>query len=291
MRTIKSLINEEVISRASERAIVREENIEDVYYRYPELQKIDEELLALRGSRMLAVFDKNEEPIKAIEVREEELKKAREAFISKNGIDPLFDEEKAFCQECDDTGYIEMANGKNAVCRSCMKSQIEDCFNSSGLKDYSTYKIKNFDRSLFGNKKERSDKLKSMMKLFEEDLEGCPLKLYSDRGGSGKTFLAVVVTKYAILEGKNALYTKAETFLDVNEDEKDDYKLCEMLIVDDYSAEITRKWQIASALNSILEARMASNRPTVIISSSSKEQLVMESDERIAKKIERSNLI
>lgn len=291
MKTIKSLIVEELKYRVSRRAIERDERVEDTYYKYPQLEKMDQELVSLRGSRMLAIFEKNEEPVKAIDARERELLKERKEFISQNGIDPEFDEEKPICGECHDTGYVSMPNGNKAVCRTCMKSEIEECFEYAGLSDYSSYKIKSYDKDYFGDKKARNEHLKAMMALIDSGYDGNMLRLYSDVSGHGKTFLAVIVTKTAILQGKSAYYIKAENFIDFSEESKDQLKKYDMLIIDDYSAEVTRKWQIASSINSILEARLAAQLPTVLISSAGKEQLVMESDERIAQKIKRSELI
>lgn len=291
MKTIKSLIVEELKYRVSRRAIERDERVEDTYYKYPQLEKMDQELVSLRGSRMLAIFEKNEEPVKAIDARERELLKERKEFISQNGIDPEFDEEKPICGECHDTGYVPMPNGNKAVCRTCMKSEIEECFEYAGLSDYSSYKIKSYDKDYFGDKKARNEHLKAMMALMDGGYDGNMLRLYSDVSGHGKTFLAVIVTKTAILQGKSAYYIKAENFIDFSEESKDQLKKYDMLIIDDYSAEVTRKWQIASSINAILEARLAAQLPTVLISSAGKEQLVMESDERIAQKIKRSELI
>ncbi|MCQ2527834.1 MAG: DnaA/Hda family protein [Saccharofermentans sp.] len=288
MRTIKSLINDELSSRASRRGIRRDITVEDIYYKHPELEKIDSDMVALRASRILAAFEDKEAPLKAMEVRENELKNLREEYIRKNNIDPDFDEEKAFCKECNDEGFVTSPKGIKVVCRACMKEEIEEAFEIAGLRDYTSYKIKNYDANYYGDKKSRNGHLKGFMKLFEEGTEGNPIRLYSDIGSNGKTFLSVIATKYAILEGKSAYYIKAENFINADENLKDFLKQCDFLVIDDYSAELTRKWQIASGINSVLEARYASDRPVVLVSSASREQLISDSDERIAQKIKRS---
>lgn len=291
MKTIKALITDELSSRASRRGIRRDITVEEVYDKHPQLEKIDADLTALRASRILAAFENKEESIKAIDVREEELKSAREEYISKNNIDPYFDEEKPFCVDCNDQGYVTSPKGIKVVCRSCLKEEIEIAFSQAGLSDYTSYKIKNFDSNYYGDKKSRNGHLKSIMSLFEEGTDDKPIRIYSDVSGNGKTFLSVIATKYAILEGKSAYYIKAENFISIDEELKEFLKKCDMLIIDDYSAELTRKWMIASGINSVLEARFASNRPVVLVSSAPREQLISDSDERIAQKIKRATSI
>ena len=291
MKTIKALIAEELKTRASMRSIERDERVEDIYYQYPDLEKIDSELISLRGSRMLTIFEKKEGQADIIEFREKELLKEREEFISKYNIDPEFDEEKPICTKCMDTGFYVKNNGMSAVCTSCMSSQIKECYDKSGLADFSSYDPKNYDRNYFGDKTGRNKRIKAMLSLFESECEDTPLRVYYDVSGSGKTFLSVIVTKYAINEGKSACFLKAEELLDCTDEKKEYLKKCDFVIIDDYSADVTRKWQIASNLNNILDARIASKRPTVLVSSSPLEQLSLDSDLRIAQKIQRASSI
>lgn len=291
MKTIKALINDELMSRVSKRRTYRDQLVEDIYYEYPELERMDDELRSLRGSRMLSLFDGIEEPVKAIITRENELNKERDAFIHKNNINPYFDEEQWVCSKCKDTGFVAATNGVNVVCGDCMKSQLDECFESSGMADYTSYKLNGFNANHFGNKAERLKQFSSMKKLFEVGTDNNPVRLLISQPQSGKTFLSVIITKYAIVEGKSAYFLKAEDLRISSDELKTDLKGCDMLIVDDYSPDLTRNWIIASSLNSILEARIAANRPVVIVSSSSKEELIAGSDERIALKIKRADLI
>lgn len=291
MKTIRSIIGDELLSRASVRSIRRDELIEETYYRFPRLEQIDNELIALRGSRMLTAFEDNDVPVKVIEVREKELRHEREEFIRKNNIDPDFDEEKPLCAKCLDKGFISAANGQSVVCGACMKEELEECFRESGMEDYSTYKLKSFDAGYFDNKKERQQRFIALKSLFEGPLTGSPLRIYSDKPQSGKTFMSVIITKYAIVEGKSAYYLKAEDLRQNDQEFINELKKYDLLIIDDYSADLTRNWIIASSLNSVLEARQASNRPVVIVSLSSREQLIADSDERIALKLKRAENI
>ena len=291
MKTIKALINDELLSRASTRSVIRDEVIEDTYYNHPELERIDNELLALRGSRMLSIFDKKYEANSAIDVREMELRQERKAYILSHEINPDFDEEVSICSKCNDNGFITARNGRKVVCASCMNELLEECFEASGMSDYSSYKLNNLKLNYFDNKKAREKSFNAIKKLFEEGTEGKPLRIYYDLAQTGKTFLSVILTKYAIVEGNSAYYIKTEDLRNIDDSVKTDLKKCDMLIFDDYSPELTRNWYIASSLNMILEARSASDRPTVLVTSVPKEELVANSDARIALKIKRSDMV
>lgn len=290
MKTIKALIAEELKARASMRSIERDKRIEDTYYQYPDLEKIDSELISLRGSRMLTIFEKKEGQADIIEFREKELLKEREEFISKHNIDPEFDEEKPICSKCMDTGFFVKNNGMSVVCTFCMSSQLNECYEKSGLAEYSTYDPKYYDKNYFEDKIGRNKRMKAMISLFESECEDTPLRVYSDNSGSGKTFLSVVVTKYAINEGKSACFLKAEDLLDCTDEKKEYLKKCDFVIVDDYASDVTRNWQIASNLNYILDVRIASKRPTVLVSSSPFAELC-NSDLRITQKLKRASTI
>ncbi len=292
MQTIKSLIAERQGSLKAERAIMQEDRINSVYSRFPRLKEIDREVLEIRKSKIFAVLEDDSEPAALLEKRESELYEERNAFLKDNKIDPDFDKEIPCCDVCEDTGFTSTAGGIKIVCTKCMSYELNKCYDYCGMSDYENYTLKAYKHDYFGDKQHRKSVFEAVKKIFEGKTEdSSKLYVYSDKIQSGKTYLSVILVKYAIIEGIGAAYVKAEEVSSFDEDAMDFIKSCEFLLIDEYAAEITRDWRKASAINSVLEARIAGNLPTVVVSISSKEVLVADSDVRISGKLSRANVL
>ena len=284
MKTINELIAERVANTALRRRIACEDNILAVYAAHPKLASIDNDLLEIRKSKLIAAVDHDDKPVPVLEVREKELFAERQSYIKDNNIDPDFEEEKHKCASCKDTGYSVTKNGKRIVCPSCMSDLLEEAYEQAGMGDYSSYALKAFSFDHTGDAKARKAKFDAVKALFEdEDRKG--VAVYSDRSQSGKTYLTIVAVKYAIIEAKSAYYAKAEQFEDMSYEKLEALKSCSFVAIDDYSAESTYSRKVASSLNSLLEARCANGLPTLIVSTSPYEDLVAGSDARISGKL------
>ena len=84
---------------------------------------------------------------------------------------------------------------------------------------------------------------------------------------------------------RSAYYIKADNIFRLSKEETEDMKEYDFVVIDDFSAAVTSYENSTSKLHEILEARLASARATVIVSSSSLDTLINDSDERIAGKL------
>ncbi len=292
MQTIKSLIGEKRGSLSATRAIQLEDRMNLVYAKFPELKKIDVEIVNIRKEKIVAMIDSNDAPIPALDKRLEELYEDRVNFIKKNKIDPDFDEEQPVCMSCKDTGFVTTKGGIEIVCNDCMSDELIKCYNYCGLADYSMYTLKNYKSDYFGDKARRKKVFDSVKKVFENSRkENQGLYLYTDKVQSGKTFLSVILVKYAIIEGIGAAYVKAEEMADLDNDTMEFIKNCDFLVIDEYAAEITRSWIKASSINAVIEARNAAGLPTLLVSIYSKPELVQNSEVRLSGKIDKAVVV
>ncbi len=293
MKTIKELISEGLTEVAASREILREENVRRVYKQFPELKDIDDQIIGIRGNRLIAVIDKDEKLIRRYDIAEEELQTKRDRIIARNGIDPDFDVVKSICDKCDDTGFTKGSDGTLKVC-SCRKRELEQCYELSGMSDYSSYRMKNFRDDYLGNagsrKKIRNELLKAMLGISDGD-EKSSLWIYSAPPQSGKTFLSVCVCKTAINLGKSAFYVKCEELAGLGSDTLESLKRIDFLLVDDFADSVTLYNNVGSILNSILEVRAAANLPTVLVTPFPKSELVGKCDMRISGKLSSARLI
>lgn len=290
MISIIDLMKEELSARKIMRTVDLEERMEWIYTAHPALGDIDYSLVEVRKSRIMASLDNQMTADPALERREDDLIQERNEYIRLHEIDPEFDSPKPICIYCKDTGWCEVAGSVKVVCRHCMNKVINNCFEASGMKDYSTYKLSSFSLSYTGDKKKRSRIFKAGQKFIEKD-GGGGIRLYLDEHRSGKTYLAVVLVKYAIVEGHSAYFSKAEDYGEFDDDNLTFLKECDFLVIDDYESEVTQNWRHASNINAVLEARCAGELPTLVISSSSKEELIAGSDARISGKLTGAQLL
>ena len=283
MKTINEAISERLSRVRNEKQLDVNDMIERVYRAYPELKKIDCDLVDVRASRLICSIEQDDAPVAALKKREEELLTERKKFLKDNKIAPDFDKEKIHCDKCEDTGFTTTSDGRRVVCTACMKEALAETYNESGLRDFSSFTMKSFDLNYFKND-ERKRQFEGLRKLMEGKTEK---KLMLLNGGiqTGKTYLAVITCKYAALQGLASFYIKADTLMYLSREELEELKHYDIVIIDDYSAEVTLNNKTANTLHNLLEARLASNLPTVIVSASPLELLVADSDERIAGKL------
>ena len=291
MKTIRALIEEKRNYDSSRREIAREERIEAVYSAHPELRQLDGKLLELRAKRLVSAIDHDNARTRLYESDEKIMASKRERYIKDNGIDPAFDQEAYLCELCKDTGFC-MKNGIRIVC-DCMKRELNECFDSCGLSDYSSYSNKTFDAGRFKDAKERSGRRNKIAMIINGSpkYEGTDLWVLTGAPCSGKTFLAVIMTKTAIMIGKSAAYVNCDSIYNMTEDDIGFMRSCDFLCIDDYSGSVTSGFKTASVINSVLEARNARKLKTLIVTSSSLESLVSESDARIAGKLSKAGTI
>ena len=287
MKTINDAINERLSRLRNLKEMESERRVESVYRRFPELRKIDRDLIDVRTSRMICSIENDSEPLPALNKREEDLRAQREQFLKDNNIPVNFSEPAPSCAKCGDTGFVKAKDGRNVVCTACMQGALDEVFTASGLKDYSTYTLKSFDLNYYDKGSSGNARRKAFMGIrnLMEGKDMKKLQLLTGPVQSGKTYLAVICCKYAIMQGLSSCYIKADKLGELGNSEIEEFKSYDIIFIDDYSAEVTKLYRTATALHNILEARLAAGRATVIISSSSIEILVADSDERVAGKL------
>lgn len=293
MKTINELIRESLTEVKAAREIRREERIKRVYEEFPELKKLDEEIVNLRGSRFIAVIDGDEPLVKRLDISIEEYQAKRERLIKLNKIDPDFDEEQCICDKCEDTGYTKGSDGTVKVC-SCRKKELESSYEFGGMGDYTSYKMKNYRDDYLGdaaNRKKIKNQILKVMLGMTDNTEANSLWVYSSVPQTGKTFLAVCVCKTAINLGKGAYYAKCEDLNSIGSDTLEDIKRIDFLVLDDFADSVTLNPALASVLNSILEVRIAAKLQTILVTSFSRSELVSKCDMRISGKLSKAGLI
>lgn len=292
MKTIKGLIAAGLAETEASRRIRRDEETKRVYGEHPDLKDIDGRIIDIRKDRLIAVIDHDERLEKRYEIEEESLLSQRDRIIRDNGIDPEFDMEKSICPKCGDTGFVKGKDGTPRVC-SCKKAELEECFESCGLGDYTSFTMKNYRDDYLGDEKKRSAIKKQMLRVMlgMEDTSDKPLWLYSGAPQTGKTYLAVCITKTAISLGKSAYYTKCENLGQIDDETVEAIKRIDFLIIDDFADDVTLHNDVGTVLNNVLEVRNAAGLCTVLVSALPVSELIKGCDMRVSGKLGRAGKI
>ena len=274
------------------REMIRDRNVRAVYDKYPDLEEIDNAIVSARTTGLIAIIDNNVVEMAHSKNLERQLVDKRNRFLARNDISPDFDSEKVICDKCNDTGFFMNKGGHKQVCK-CRQSDVEECYRLSGLKDFSMMKLENYKDDYFGNGEHRKDLRKKLISIVigTDKRSGSSLSILSDGIQTGKTFLAVYTAKLAINLGYSAYYLKLDDLANIYEDDLEDLKNYDILLVDDYIANMSMTGMIGTRLNSVLESRIATLKPTVIVTSFQVTSLIAESDVRISGKLKGAKVL
>ena len=292
MKTIKGLIAAGLAETEAARRIIREESMMRVYKDHPDLKEIDGRIIDIRKDRLIAVIDHDEKLARRYDVEEANLLSRRELIMKENYIDPEFDMEKSICSKCGDTGFVKGKDGTPRVC-SCKQAELEECYESCGLGDYTSFTMKNYRDDYLGDPEKRSEIKKQMLRamLGVGDTASKPIWVYSGAPQTGKTYLSVIMTKTAISLGKSAFFIKCENLASLESDTIEDIKRIDFLVIDDFADDVTLHGDVGSVLNSVLEIRAASGLCTILVSALPLSDLVNGCDMRVSGKLGRAGKI
>lgn len=268
----------------------------EVSERAPELSSLEREMTRLMTDVALLALKQGEDAGKAVmqaKNRSGEILKRRASLLRRNGFPEDYIDDIFSCPKCRDTGYIE-----GGPCE-CLKEAIR----AETVKELScTLNIGNqcferFDLSLY-EPKNSGESLQSVQNAMLRLLNNC--REYSEhfgehsdnllfRGGTGlgKTFLSACIAKVVSEKGFSVVYDTCVSVMDAFEAQKFDrnagnsdetsaqvkrYLNCDLLILDDLGTEMTTAFT-QSALYTLINARLAGGRKTIISANLTDEEL------------------
>ncbi len=282
MKTIKSLINETVKQRQAAKQIECDDRIASIYNRNPELSRIDQRIVVQRSERLVGMLDGKLASSEVRNEEENELLAKRIKYLSDNNIAMDFDVPTVVCNECNDTGVKVLKSGLKMVC-GCMKAEIRECAAASGMTDFDSIAPEN----LYNDVGEGTARRKQIIADFSQIVVGRKTGtfIFCDSTSKGKTYIAVCALKNAISMFKSVYYIKAEDLADVDKDLIDDLKDVQILVIDDFRSYTTGIRAVAQNMIRLLEVRSSRDLATIIITNETINELLSDSDERVAGKL------
>lgn len=279
-----------------------------LYLRLPELESIDKEikLTGIRLSKLVLAGegDLKEQGIK-LRVRLDELKERKKKIFKDNAIPANYLEPVYSCNKCSDTGYTP--DGKRCSCfNKQIISELYRLSNMSAMLEKENFDT--FDINVFENIKKPGESMTPRQNMYllldicedfcqNFDSQETSLLFYGGTG-LGKTFMCNCIAKYLMDNRRTVMYQTAFSLFEIIENHKFNrqteteenrisYEMMfdsDLLIIDDLGTEIANSFTNAELFN-ILNARMISNKRSVISTNLSMEKLGANYSDRIMSRI------
>lgn len=264
----KTALDNELADRKRRVAKLRKERLAEVYSAVPEIEALDKELLDLAVDIGRGIIDSGGAASSDLARKALDDKYAlRKKLLIEHGFTPDYTEPKAICDFCNDTGRV-----RGELCRCVTQLAVKTAFEGSGIDHEQCFE--NFDLTLQTSKKN----VNAMAKILDYALEyanNFPNNkkhdlLYYGPPGVGKTYLVnciggrVLERGYSVLKiNSNRLIQLTLDTLRSSPDEKPDFILPDLLIIDDLGAEPMIPNITVETLLSILCERQDSKKSTI----------------------------
>ncbi len=276
---------------------------EKIYNACPRVKEIDNELSVL-GIKSLKEACKNGD-VETVRIEFEKkanaLKAEKIRIMEQNGFNEEFIKPVYKCEKCNDTGFI---NSKQC---SCFTQKIVDlAYKGSNISDLSK-SFDDFDISFYRNEKYDNEfitpreNIQNILKIcnyfienFNNEKSGL---LFYGKAGLGKTFLCNCIAREIINKGYTVFYSTAGQLFKSAEKERfrrdeeeavtnfsDDIQSVDLLIIDDLGTEFANSFT-DSELFDILNTRLMNNKPVIISTNLSINNIRDNYSDRIASRI------
>ena len=290
-----------------------EEILLGIYKKYPDLEKIDDEMNKYAISKSKSILNGNSDQ-KKFDKEIENLKKKKQQFLKEKKIDVSAFKPNYECMFCNDTGYVQ-ENNKSVMCHCLKQRLLNIAYNKSNLSDIKNENFDNFNTNLFSDEvnakkykikcspRQNIVNIKNDCLKFIDNFDDLQEKnlFFCGNTGLGKTYMSNAIANEIIKKGKTVLYQTAPVLLETvidgkfnkykNQNSDEFYKnvlTVDLLIIDDLGTENINSMTV-SELFTIINTRILNlnNKPTktIISTNLSIEQIFKIYEERIGSRI------
>ncbi|MBR5294304.1 MAG: ATP-binding protein [Oscillospiraceae bacterium] len=292
---------ERLAQARDERERENREHLRIAYDQQPRLREIDRQLRMTMAQAARAVFAGGDAERLMNEAKEQNLELQREReWIIEEQFEPGFLDESPICPTCSGLGYVgsTMCDCLAELCRQEQKKELT--FLSAGRESFDQFRLDYY-----------SDRVDprlgfSPRSVMEKTYQNCrryalgfTMKagnlLFSGNTGLGKTFLSACIARSVADQGFSVVYESAghlfsaleKARFENNEENRRaaaKYRECDLLILDDLGTELPGQF-VTAALYSLVNDRLLENKPTIISTNLSEEELVRRYNPQIASRL------
>lgn len=308
--------NQEVYKKAKKELERRRENAEalaslhreQVIEKSPELTIIEQQMKSavMEAMALLGKKENVEETLEKLKRQNLQAQKDRDELLRISDFPTDYLEPQYECPLCNDKGYSE---GRYCSCHIDLlrKYAYEELSKTAPLAKCT---FDDFDLNFYPIEKDPDtgmrtrDWMKSVLSYCKNYAETFSTNSNNvhlcGRTGLGKTHLSLAIANVVTQKGYSVIYVSAPNMLrrlekehfsrDNDETSEEFYLDCDLLIIDDLGTEFKTSFS-ESALYSIINARLLSEKPIIINSNLSVEELDEKYGERIASRIGSYDLV
>lgn len=260
----------------------------EVGRRLPRVEEIDRELRSTAARIVLAAFENEEEPEKALkELARSSLALQRERAELLVGAGYPYDylDDEPACKTCQDSGYLSDGSPCRCLRAYCTLEQNRRLSKllDLGNQSFETFSLDWYDREVweeFGwSPRENAERIRDICLNYARKFSGSSGNLlFTGAPGLGKTFLSACIAREVSERGASVVYDTAghvfqqfergkfgreNPFDEEPEREINRYLNCDLLIMDDVGTEMLTSF-VQSAFYRIVNDRLTNGRKTVL---------------------------
>ena len=277
------------------------EHLRIAYEQQPRLREIDKLLRMTMAKAAMAVFSGGDAGERMDRAKEENLALQRErAAIIAAEFEPGFLDETPICPTCSGTGYVgsTMCSCLAELCRQEQKKELT--FLSAGKESFDQFRLDYYsdrvDPRLGFSPRSVMEKTYADCRRYAMGFsQNAGNLLFSGNTGLGKTFLSACIARCVADQGYSVVYESAGHLFatlekarfeanDENRRAAAKYTECDLLIVDDLGTELPGQF-VTAALYSLINDRLLENRPTIISTNLSVDDLARRYNPQIASRL------
>ena len=291
---------ERLAQARSERERENREHLRLAYEQQPRLQEIDRQLRMTMAKAAMAAFAGGDAERLMAEAKQQNqsLQRERRQIVA-GCFEEGFLDETPICTVCSGTGYVgsTMCDCLAELCRQEQKKELT--FLSAGRESFDQFRL-----DYYSDKPTPAGYVPRV--IMEKTYQTCRRNafgfhekagnlLFSGNTGLGKTFLSACIARTVADQGYSVVYESAGKLFqtlekarfeanDENRRAAAKYAECDLLIVDDLGTELPGQF-VTAALYSLINDRLLENKPTIISTNLSEEELVRRYNPQIASRL------
>lgn len=291
---------ERLAQARSERERENREHLRLAYEQQPRLQEIDRQLRMTMAKAAMAAFAGGDAERLMAEAKQQNqsLQRERRQIVA-GCFEEGFLDETPICTICSGTGYVgsSMCDCLAELCRQEQKKELT--FLSAGRESFDQFRL-----DYYSDKPTPAGYVPRV--IMEKTYQTCRRYafgfhekagnlLFSGNTGLGKTFLSACIARTVADQGYSVVYESAGKLFqtlekarfeanDENRRAAAKYAECDLLIVDDLGTELPGQF-VTAALYSLINDRLLENKPTIISTNLSEEELVRRYNPQIASRL------
>lgn len=288
----------ELNRRRKEALLNKEKHHDEVVKKIPEILELEETMSAagLATVKAVGMGADGENYIMNLARINLKAQEERKALLKKNGFPEDYLDIHYHCSKCEDKGSTNgfVCDCYKSLLRSieyenlCSKLPIDKC-------RFDNFKLDYYPDGAGISPRKRMENVLNYCKAYADDFSKSSrsLLLYGTTG-LGKTHLSLAIAGKAVENGFGVIYTSAQNLFNRLEREKfgrgEDNNTeqsileCDLLIIDDLGAEFSTQFTV-SVLYNIINSRDLENKPTIISTNLTPENIKSAYSDRIASRI------